>query len=59
MHERGLAIDFSCNGTLIARHNNPCFGWLEEHAARYDLFNRVCPIVCVSGRGVSLVRDGR
>lgn len=39
MHERGLAIDFSCNGTLIATHDDPCFDWLEEHAASYGFFN--------------------
>lgn len=39
MHERGLAIDFSCNGALIASHDNPCFGWLEENAAAYGFFN--------------------
>lgn len=39
MHEQGLAIDFTCNGTLIASHDSPCFNWLEERAARYGFFN--------------------
>ena len=39
MHEQGLAIDFSCNGTLIAGHDDPCYKWLDENAATYGLFN--------------------
>ena len=34
-HERGLAIDFRCNGGPIGQHSrsNPCVVWLREHAA--------------------------
>jgi probable HAF family extracellular repeat protein len=39
MHERGLAIDFSCDGELIRERSNPCFVWLAEHAASYGLWN--------------------
>jgi hypothetical protein len=39
MHERGLAIDFVCNGNLIRSRNNPCFAWLDANAARYGLHN--------------------
>lgn len=38
-HERGLAIDFTCNGALIRNRSNPCFVWLDEHAADYGLAN--------------------
>jgi probable HAF family extracellular repeat protein len=39
MHERGEAIDFSCDGMLIRSHSNPCYRWLEDHAADYGLYN--------------------
>lgn len=38
-HERGLAIDFRCNGTSISSHSSPCFRWLDDHAASYGLRN--------------------
>jgi hypothetical protein len=38
-HELGLAIDLSCNGTLIRSHGDPCFVWLAAHAASYGLSN--------------------
>jgi probable HAF family extracellular repeat protein len=38
-HERGLAIDFSCDVELIRRRMNPCYRWLAENAAAYGLFN--------------------
>jgi hypothetical protein len=38
MHESGLAIDFTCNGTLVSRLD-PCFAFLATHAASYGLFN--------------------
>ena len=39
MHERGEAIDFSCDGMLIRSHSNPCYRWLADHAAEYGLYN--------------------
>ena len=39
MHERGLAIDFSCDGLLIRSYSNSCYGWLAAHAASYGLYN--------------------
>jgi probable HAF family extracellular repeat protein len=39
MHERGLAIDFSCDGLLIRSHSSPCYRWLAGHAADYGLYN--------------------
>lgn len=39
MHERGLAIDFTCNGASISTRSSPCFAWLAEHAATYGLHN--------------------
>src|SRR5690606_34197909 len=32
-HEQGLAVDFNCGGSLIESHSNPCFQWMDAHAA--------------------------
>lgn len=37
MHERGLAVDFTCFGRPIA--GTRCFRWLQANAARYGLYN--------------------
>jgi hypothetical protein len=37
MHEQGLAIDFTCNRTLITTRTNPCYQWLTTHATAYGL----------------------
>jgi len=37
-HERGLAIDFTCNGTRLTR-GSACFQWLAGNAASYGFFN--------------------
>lgn len=39
MHERGLAIDFSCDGALIRSRSERCFRWLAANAVRYGLYN--------------------
>ncbi len=39
MHERGLAIDFTSNGSLITSRSNPAFQWLANNAARFGLYN--------------------
>ena len=39
MHERGLAIDFSCNGGGAIRRGNSCWNWLAAHANDYGLYN--------------------
>ncbi len=39
MHELGMAIDFTCNGTLINSHSDPCFIWLATYGATYGLYN--------------------
>ena len=39
MHERGLAVDFTCAGGSISSRNNRCFRWLEANAANYGLYN--------------------
>ncbi len=39
MHEKGLAIDFTNNGSLISSRSNPAFGWLSSNASRFGLFN--------------------
>ncbi|MGH9261903.1 MAG: D-alanyl-D-alanine carboxypeptidase family protein, partial [Acidimicrobiales bacterium] len=36
-HELGLAIDFTCDGTLIRSRTNPCYQWLAAHAPDYGL----------------------
>ena len=38
-HERGLAIDFSCNGTLIERRGTACDRWMLANAGAYGLRN--------------------
>ncbi len=40
-HERGLAIDFRCNGEGIGQweRSNPCVVWLTRHAADYGFYN--------------------
>jgi len=39
MHERGLAIDFTCAGASISTNEDPCFQWLAEYADAYGLYN--------------------
>jgi hypothetical protein len=39
LHERGLAIDFTCGGALISGRQDPCYGWLASHAAAFSFFN--------------------
>jgi LAS superfamily LD-carboxypeptidase LdcB len=40
MHERGLAVDFTCNGGgVIGSHSNPCFAWLAGNASSYGFYN--------------------
>jgi len=39
LHERGLAIDFSCDGELIRSRSDRCYRWLADHAASYGLYN--------------------
>ncbi len=39
MHEKGLAIDFTCNGQTIPSHSSPCFGFLSKNAGRFGLYN--------------------
>lgn len=38
LHERGLAIDFTCNGQSLTTGSG-CFEWLQANAARFGLFN--------------------
>lgn len=39
MHEKGLAIDFTCNNTTIPNRASPCFIWLATNAANHGLYN--------------------
>jgi hypothetical protein len=38
MHEQGLAIDFTCAGTLVTRRD-PCYRWLTDNASSFGLYN--------------------
>jgi peptidoglycan hydrolase CwlO-like protein len=40
MHEKGLAVDFACNGQLISNYRHWCYGWISRHAPKYGLKNR-------------------
>ena len=40
MHERGLAVDFTCNGGgVISSRSSPCFQWMNGHAGSYGFHN--------------------
>lgn len=39
MHEQGLAIDFTYNGSVINSHDSPAYQWLDANAASYGLYN--------------------
>ena len=39
LHEQGLAVDFTYNGSIINSHSNPGFQWLRANAARYGFYN--------------------
>jgi peptidoglycan hydrolase CwlO-like protein len=40
MHERGLAVDFTCNGGgAIGSRSSPCFQWLSANASSYGFYN--------------------
>jgi peptidoglycan hydrolase CwlO-like protein len=39
MHEQGLAVDFSYNGSLITSRSSPGFRWLAANAGRFGLSN--------------------
>jgi peptidoglycan hydrolase CwlO-like protein len=39
MHERGLAIDFTYQGSIITSHSNPAWVWLNKNAKNYGLYN--------------------
>ncbi|MEM8923404.1 MAG: D-alanyl-D-alanine carboxypeptidase family protein [Actinomycetota bacterium] len=39
MHEKGMAIDFTYNGTLIRSRSGAGWEWLKANAARYGLKN--------------------
>jgi hypothetical protein len=38
-HERGLAIDFSANGSLIQSRSSAAFQWLAGNASSYGFYN--------------------
>ena len=39
MHEQGLAVDFTYNGSVINSHSNAGYQWLRGHASRYGFYN--------------------
>lgn len=39
MHEQGLAIDFTCDGSLISSQTGVCWDWLATNAANYGFYN--------------------
>lgn len=39
MHEQGLAIDFTYNGSLIQSRSSDGFKWLKANAARFGFYN--------------------
>jgi hypothetical protein len=38
-HELGLAVDFSCNGSLIRSRSSSCFAWMAANAPSFGLQN--------------------
>jgi LAS superfamily LD-carboxypeptidase LdcB len=38
-HERGLAVDFTYQGSTIRSRSSPAFQWLRANAARYGFYN--------------------
>lgn len=40
LHEKGLAVDFACNGELIANYSHWCYRWIASHAPKVGLKNR-------------------
>lgn len=39
MHERGLALDLTCDGSLIRSRGSRCFQWLAANAEGYGFYN--------------------
>ena len=39
MHEQGLAVDFTYNGSIISSRGSEAFSWLAANAARFGFFN--------------------
>jgi hypothetical protein len=40
MHELGLAVDFTCNGSLITSYSSGCYAWMRAHAPSFGFLNR-------------------
>ena len=39
MHEQGLAVDFTNNGSIIRSHSDEAFRWLQGNASRFGFYN--------------------
>lgn len=40
MHEKGLAVDFACNGELISNYSHWCYKFISNYAPKVGLKNR-------------------
>lgn len=38
-HNKGLAVDFTCDGSLIEKTDNKCFLWLQKNARTFGFLN--------------------
>ena len=56
MHERGLAVDFTCNGGgVIGSRSSPCFQWLAGNASSYGFYNLPRALALVHATATELV----
>ena len=39
MHERGLAVDFTCGSGYAIGRSSPCYAWLVSNAGSYGFIN--------------------
>jgi hypothetical protein len=39
MHERGLAVDFTCGSGYAIGRSSPCYSWLVSNAGSYGFIN--------------------
>jgi hypothetical protein len=40
LHEKGLAVDFTCNGSLVVSYGSDCYRWIAANAPGVGLANR-------------------
>jgi LAS superfamily LD-carboxypeptidase LdcB len=39
MHEQGLAVDFTSDGSIVTSRSSAAYRWLQGNASRYGLYN--------------------